>query len=142
VARRFTKEFKGGFIYALQEYFNIVMPIAIYIALEAIHKNSWLYVLDSPEWSIATIFLAYISIGRYRIAIERSGRKIFEPIFGIMALVSLLLILASVINAYVSIEHESSQTTSLIITRIFLGLFSSIQFFILITAVRTLKKQS
>lgn len=137
--RPFTQEFKTGFLNSFYEYLIITIPVGIYVSLEALHKNDWNYLYKSPEWSIATIFLAFISLIRYRNAAEKSGKKILEPIFGIISIFSLLQIVFSAINASMSFDNETSRPT---IFRIILFTISSSQFFLLMTGSNLLRKHS
>ncbi|MBN8865821.1 MAG: hypothetical protein J0H92_20780 [Sphingobacteriales bacterium] len=135
--KQFSENFRKGFWTALYEYLIVTLPVAIYVMLEAIHKKSWIVFITTPEWSIATIFLAFISISRYRSSLEKSGGRIFEPIFGLISILSLILIVGSTINAYLSLEEE---TISAIVIRIVLFIVSSMKFLVLITGSKLLQQ--
>jgi hypothetical protein len=49
------------------DYLLLTLPVAGYVAIESIHKGNWTYLLLSPEWSVATIF---ITLQTYRIYTE------------------------------------------------------------------------
>ncbi len=138
---RFTTDFKKGFWTAMYEYLIITMPIGIYVFLEASHEADWTYLYETAEWAIATIFLSFIGISRYLMAIRRSDKAIFEPILGIIGILMLTIIIASTLNAKISIDSESVDHGAVIFRIILFG-FTSILFFILIIGTRTLRKDS
>jgi hypothetical protein len=133
----FSKNFRDGFFVALYEYLIITMPVGIYVSLEALHKNNWGFFFNSPEWSIATIFLSFISVSRYRKAIEKGGFKLSDPVFGIIGIIGLSIVVCSTLNAYVSIKEESS---SAVIFRGILFVVASSKFFILLIGTKLLQK--
>ena len=135
LVRRFSDNFRRGFWTALYEYILVTLPVAIYVMLEALHRKEWIVLLTTPEWSIATIFLSFISLNRYRSALEKSGRKIFEPIFGLISILTLILIVGATLNAYLSMEEESGGA---IFLRITLFLIASLKFIILVTGSKLL----
>src|SRR5215510_6978040 len=55
----FSKEAAQACLSACYEYLLITLPVALYVVLEAIHKGDATFCLWSPEWAIATIFLAF-----------------------------------------------------------------------------------
>ena len=135
LVRRFSDNFRKGFWTALYEYVLVTLPVGIYVMLESLHKKEWIVLLTTPEWSIATIFLSFISINRYRSSLERSGRKIFEPLFGLISVLALILIVGATLNAYVSMEQESGGA---IFLRIAFFLVASLKFIILVTGSKLL----
>jgi hypothetical protein len=97
------------------EYLLITLPIIIYITLEAIHQKSAAYLLQSPEWSIATIFLSFQTVRLFLEGMERDrGRLIC------VALVTLLVLLvtAASINTYMGLESGlDAQSWTLLVTK-------------------------
>ena len=135
----FTENFKKGFWTALYEYLIITMPVGIYVFLEAFHKNDWNYLYTTPEWAIATIFLSFISLSKYLASIGASGKAVFEPIVGIIGILILTIIIASTINANISIERESQGA---VVCRVMLLLIATVIFFIFMTGTKLIRKES
>lgn len=134
----FSKEFKQGFWIAAYEYMLISLPVGIYVILECLHKGSWLYFFKSPEWSIVTIFLAFVSLSRYISTIKKMGANVFEPIIGVISVCILLVIIFAILNAKSSIESESTEA---ICFRIVLFCITSVFFFIFMTGTQLIKNR-
>lgn len=49
----------------LIELIEIIAPIALYVIFEAIHKHQLKFLITSPEWGIASLFLFFIGIKNY-----------------------------------------------------------------------------
>jgi len=135
--RPFTPAFKEGFFEALYEYLIITTPILIYLCLEAHHKNEWVYIITSPEWAIASIFLLLVSLIKYLHTLALIKMKPSVNIVGIIQLVIILIILAAIYNAKVSIDSE---TNTAIVLRIIIFFISSLIFFVFIIGKNLLKK--
>lgn len=134
----FSQEFKQGFWIAVYEYLIISLPVGIYVILECLHQNDWTRFVTSPEWSIVTIFLAFISLSRYVSTIKKAGTTVFEPIIGIMSVVILLVIICAILNAKASIDKESYQA---IYFRIFLFSITTVFFFIFMTGTQLIRNR-
>jgi hypothetical protein len=134
----FSQKFKDGFWKSLYEYLLISLPVAIYVILEALHKNDIIVLFVSPEWAIVTIFLAFVSLSKYLSSIAKSGKSIFEPIIGIISLFILLIVIAAIVNAKISMDAESNGA---ICFRLFLFLLTSIFFFVFMTGAQLLGKE-
>ncbi|HAK79483.1 MAG TPA: hypothetical protein DCM71_21890 [Runella sp.] len=135
--RPFSNNFKKGFLIALYEYLIITLPIGLYVFIEASHKSNWHFLYSTPEWSIATIFLSFISLSKFVADLGKDGRKFDGPILGIFGLFNLIIIVSAAMNANMSLEKES---ITLIIFRIFIFSISTIVFFVLVTGIRLIKK--
>jgi hypothetical protein len=139
----FSDVFKKSLWAALYEYLITILPVAIYVGLEASHKHDWTFLFLSPEWSIATIFLSFISLANYASAILKSGVRVYGPILGIIGIFQLLIIILATINANNALAlHEltaKDSPTGSNIFRIILFITSSIVFFIFITGEKMLK---
>ena len=123
----------------LYEYALIVTPILIYVWIEATHK-SYIFLISSPEWAIATIFLNFQAISLYRSTMRAAGRR---PTSGFLNGVNLLLIVIVIvasINAYNGIHYESKMSN--ILLRIVLLLVSSFNFFALVASAELTKIES
>lgn len=137
--KSFSPSFKIGLWTALYEFLIITMPIGIYVILEVLHKDQWDILYQSPEWSIATIFLAFISLSRYRSSLEKVRKPIIEPIFGIISILTLTEIIAATINVNLSLVHEDDHPHNGIIAfRIVLFIIVSLQFILLVTGSKRL----
>lgn len=89
------------------EYFLVTLPVAIFVTLEALHKEDRSFCWSSPEWAIATIFLLFQGLSLYIRELTRTGRKISEGYIGILGLVVLVGAVITSINAYQSL-HENT----------------------------------
>lgn len=112
------------------EYILIVVPVLIYVSLEATHKG-FFYVVKSPEWAIATIFLCFQAVSLYTKGLMHTGKKLNGVVLSILYLGAMLMIIASTITAYVSLEDKTNTTTQIIV-RMSLFLASTLGFFILV----------
>jgi hypothetical protein len=137
-----TKEFKDGLLYAFYEYLLIISPVGIYVGLEALHKNSFAYFFASPEWSIATIFLSAVGILNFHNEIESAGKKLKHSYLGILIISNVLIIVVSVLNAYLSMEsppNRDAPSKSITILRQILFLFTTVLFFIAVAGSKSFK---
>jgi hypothetical protein len=124
----------GGFVKkalleAVYEYLLVTMPVGLYVLLEAVHKNWYGYFFLSPEWSIATIFLAFQGVSLYIRGAKNLAAKISPAAMGIIALAAVLIIIFASINAYQSLAH---QTAMLVTARMILFAATSIVFVLLV----------
>jgi len=137
----FTQDFKKGFWSAVYEYLIVIMPVGIYVFLEASDDKGWNYLYCSPEWAIATIFLSFISLSQYIASIGKSGKQVIEPIIGIISIIILLIIVASTLNAKISIDVGSGKDSdAAIYCRIILFTMATIIFFIFMTGTKLIKR--
>jgi hypothetical protein len=135
---KFTPSFKSSLSKTFYEYIQIMLPIAVYVFLEANHQNSVSYFFTSPEWAIGTIFLSFNSTFNYfKDIIKKEGVKINEHLLSLFPLIALIICVFATLNAYWSMSKENSL---LIIGRIALLFFSSIIFFLLMTKPDEFKK--
>jgi hypothetical protein len=110
MSQPFSDDFKKNLWAALYEYLITILPVAIYVGLEASHKHDWTFLFLSPEWSIATIFLSFISLANYASAILKSGVKVYGPILGLMGIFQLLIIIIATLNANSALEIQEAST--------------------------------
>lgn len=126
--------FKKVILPAIYEYLLIVLPVFIYVAMEATH-NGFIYLLTSPEWAIASIFLCFQASALYIKGLLRIGQKINGVFIGILFLFSMIIIIFATLNAYLSLDHTNN-TPLIIILRLILFTISSVYFFILVCSVK------
>jgi hypothetical protein len=107
------------------EYLLITLPIVIYTSLEALHEGSVAPLLHSPEWSIATIFLAFQTV---RLFVENMDRTSGRLMAIVLVIVLMLLITAASINTYMGLETKTHQSPLLVLTRWALLLAASLFF--------------
>ena len=108
------------------EYLLIVLPILIYVTLEAIHHGDVAHLLRSPEWSIATIFLALQTV---RLFVEGMDRHYGRLLAVALITVLVILVTAASINIYMGMEFEAaSQLWGLLATKWFLLLAATFFF--------------
>lgn len=127
------RHIRNAFIPALYEYLLIILPVLIYVSIEAIHKEEMSFVLTSPEWSIATIFLLFQGNSLYRSFLKKSGRKINEHFFGLVALLSFTMALLTLVNSFLAL-HENTRLS--IVIRIALFCFTSASFLLAVTSAK------
>jgi hypothetical protein len=89
------------------EYFLLVLPILIYVSLEALHHEDAAYLLKSPEWSVATIFIVIQTI---RIHVESIASD-WNRSFTILLVIFLgVVTLAAGINIFIGLEQANKQS--------------------------------
>jgi hypothetical protein len=97
------------------EYLLITLPIVIYATLEAIHQHRAALLLLSPEWSIATIFLALQTV---RLFVEGMDRLRGRLLAVVLVIVQVVLISSASINIYMGLEAGiETQSWPLLATR-------------------------
>lgn len=133
-----NRKIKLAIIHSLYEYFLIVLPVLIFVAIESTHKG-WEYLYKSPEWSIATIFLSLQSIALFRTDLRKSGRQISELIFNVFRLITIVVVVLASINIYSSLDDEHNTLLNILIRWLFF-LITSISFFFLVTAGKSIKE--
>lgn len=95
------------------EYLLLTLPVLIYVAMEAVHHQTFWYLLVSPEWSIATIF---ILVQTYRLFIEEmSGSPKGRRMGDFLMLTLVLFAIAASINAFMAIGHAEPSISVLTI---------------------------
>lgn len=129
--------FREVILPTIYEYVLIVIPIAIYVTLEAAHKDVK-HFIKSPEWAIASIFLCFQAIALYYKHMAGSPRRINIEFLGFLLLFIVVITVASAINAYVSLE-EIENTKGKVLLRLVLLTISSTCFFVLVLASKIKK---
>lgn len=114
---------------ALFEYLMIVLPVAIYIVMEAFHHHHWKLVLESPEWAIATIFLAFHGAVLYVQNLKKSGLELSETTLLLLAMAVLVVIVAAIVNAY---DDLDAVTRMSLVFRVALFGFASVAFLLMV----------
>lgn len=79
----------------------VTLPIVIYATLEAIHQHRLALLLLSPEWSIATIFLALQTVRLFVEGTERGGGQLLAVV---LVIIQMALITSASINIYMGLE--------------------------------------
>lgn len=123
---------------SLYEYVIITLPIGLYVTIEAIHKKSLKYLITSPEWGIAIIFLIYIGITDYISSARKSKEIVNEISIKILNLIRLIGIIASLMLTHYSVN---SDTITLKFIRIIVLIFCSFGFIFLMTGANRMKKK-
>jgi hypothetical protein len=116
------------------EYMFVVLPVLIFVCMEAISKGG-MYILKSPEWAIASIFLCFQGASLYMRGLMKAGKPINGRWIAILYMLILVITIAAVLNAFLSIAPYYN-TRNKIIFRLVVFLFSSIIFLILSGAGR------
>lgn len=122
---------------SLYEYAIITLPIGLYVTIEAIHKESLNYLVTSPEWGIAIIFLIYLGITDYISSARKSKEIVNEISIQIFNLIRLVGIIVSLMLTHYSVNADSM---TLKIIRIIAFIIVSLGFIILITGANRMKK--
>lgn len=112
---------RSAVLVACYEYLLVTLPVGLYVTLEAIHRERFLFLVVSPEWAIATIFLAFQGVTLYARNLKAAGRKISWHWVGILSLFALVTIFGASINAF---ESLGQSTTLSVVVR--LSLFSTV----------------
>lgn len=128
---KISKRTWKAIINALIEYFLITAPIGLYVTFESIHKHSWTYMLSSPEWGIATIFLIFIGITNYVSSARKCKKEVDETIIRVLVVSRFFLITVSILVTLFSVLHDN---IVLKVVRSLLFLFISAGFIIMISA--------
>jgi len=123
-------DFKNVILPALYEYALVILPVFIYVSLEALHKGME-HLVTSPEWAIASIFLCFQSASLYLKGLLHTGKKINGVFIGLLYMIVLLIIVSAVLNANMAMEESGNSVLSIGI-RLFLITVSTIIFFILV----------
>ena len=119
---------------ALYEYLLITIPVGLYIGLEAVHSD-WKILVSSPEWSVATIFLLFQGLTLYVRHLGGTGARVSGVKIGVLALLSLVIAVFTVINIYKSLE-EGHNTTAAVIFRLGLFLITSAGFMVMVSGAK------
>jgi hypothetical protein len=104
---RHSREFTVALLRATYECLLVILPVGFYVGLEAIHRHDRLFLLSSPEWSIATVFLSFQGVALYRSNLRRTGKPLQEDTFDFLQMLVLIITLSAAIVAYLSLEHGS-----------------------------------
>src|SRR5260221_13763875 len=73
------------------EYIIITSPVLIYVGLEAMRHHDLMYLITSPEWSVATIFLTIQSARLFLESVHgTSARHLSYPLIILLAVLALL----------------------------------------------------
>jgi hypothetical protein len=109
----------------LVEYVTVTLPVVVYIFMEALQRKEWLHFIHSPEWSIATIFLAIQAIRLFLDSVRNpAGRNIVH----LLVLFLGLLILCASINTYIGLQQDDEQSVPTIVARWLFFFLSSLLF--------------
>ena len=121
------------------EYLLLVIPIAIYVMLEALHKHDWHYFFKSPEWGIATIFLSFQGVWLYFKSLIGKNRKINHNFLGLLFLLVVIITVAAILNSFISLDPVYNNRRNIII-RLILLIAASVSFLILTLSGRQNEK--
>jgi hypothetical protein len=122
-------EVRKSLIAAISEYLLITAPILIYVSLEAWNSSQLEDFAASPEWSMATVFLAFQGSSLYRKHLALTGRQLSEPWLDLLRLSATIITFAASINIYISLRCNSM---SAIIFRLVLFGVSSVFFLVFV----------
>jgi hypothetical protein len=122
-------------LFALMEYAKLTLPVLFYVLLEAFHHKGGSFIIASPEWGIATVFLAIHGPGLCEDEVERCDYGVSKLRMRFFRSAALLLAGAALLNSFLSFDHES---TLKVILRVALFCFASIAFILVVGAARHL----
>ena len=97
-------------IKTVYEYLLIVVPVGVYVALEAIHKDKLSWFFLSPEWAIASIFLAFQTCALYIKYLDRTHKKLNNNLIYLLLIFAFILSITATINAFISLEDNNWKT--------------------------------
>lgn len=108
------RKFQFALLWTAYEYLLIITPVALYVYLVSLHHlYAFCEFIHSPEWNIATIFLASQGQSIYRTELEESQRSMSRPVMGLIGLFVLLVIVFAVANIQSSFIRPSTTVTTL-----------------------------
>jgi len=117
--------------FSLMEYASLVLPIASYVLLEAINgKVEWFF-FTSPEWGIATVFLAIHGPQLFEEEMRGSGIRLSAMRLRLIRNIGLVLAGAALLNSSLSFNQENSTKIGL---RIAMFVLSTVTFFVCVGA--------
>lgn len=123
---------------SIYEFVLITFPIGLYVCFEAIHKHSFTYLITSPEWGIAIIFLIFIGISNYISSARKSKREINETVIKVLNLSRLIGIIISVLISFYSVMWDNKW---LVYVRVILLVGISISFIVILTSSELMNKK-
>lgn len=100
LARRVAKSLMASFY----EYLLVVSPVLLFLMLDSVARNNWSVLISSPEWSIATIFLAFQGRTIHRRCM--AGRRVSDNWLALIDLAAVFITVASSIDAYISLSQN------------------------------------
>jgi hypothetical protein len=118
---------------AAYEYLLIVVPVGLYVALEATRKDRLAIFWTSPEWAIATVFLLFQGLTLYIRHLSRTGVRLSATKIGLLGLFSLIGTTTTLINAYRSLDEHDNTAVAIFIRLIFFVVVSC-AFFLFVAA--------
>lgn len=130
MANRTTSRIAKALFFSFYEFLLIIVPVGVYVCIEAVHKNDIWYFFMSPEWSIASIFLAFQGVALYVKYLNKSNKKLNFPVIGFMVLISVIATIIATINISVSLNFNGSDA---IIVRTIQFILTSILFVSLVS---------
>jgi hypothetical protein len=83
------------------EYLLLVLPILIYVVLEAVKAEEPIHVFTSPEWSIGTIFLTLQTQRMFTQEMGSSGMA--KGLQQLLSVVVVLVTIAAAVNVYAAL---------------------------------------
>lgn len=115
------------------EYSKLTLPVLLYVLLEALHHRGITFVITSPEWGIATAFLAIHGPELCEEDVAGGARGVSALRMRFFRSLGLMLALIALLNSFVSLEHE---TALKVLVRLTLFCFASIAFVLVVGAAR------
>lgn len=87
------------------EYIVLVLPVAIYAVLEVTGHKPWHHFLTTPEWSIATIFIA---IQNVKSQFQMSRHDVDGGFPTLVVILMFSISLAAIVNAFMNLQSGPS----------------------------------
>ena len=124
------------FLASLYEYLLVILPVGLYVLLESIHKDDLSYLITSPEWAIASMFLSFIAFREYITSIRKSKRNAREPFLKLMSIISLLMTSTALVTTIFSIFYDN---IFLVVFRVLFFILLSIIFLSIVVSATLIK---
>ena len=134
-----SSESREAIACAIYEYLLIVLPVLLYLLMESLHRDDWFALWRSPEWSIATLFLAFQAGSLYARKMTKTGRKLSFDTMSLLALGIVVIISVATLNTWLSLVHPSAWVTGF---RVFLFTLVTMVFIILVGSGRAAELRS
>lgn len=120
-------------LYSLLEYGTLTIPVLLYVGLESFHEKGLLFLLTSPEWGIATVFLSIYGPRRFQEEVAAGGHELSGIRMRFLSACGLIVAFSALINCFLSFTGESN---ALVIIRMAMFVAASMTFVALLGAAR------
>jgi hypothetical protein len=101
------REVVDAVLFSMMEYLGLVLPVLLYVMLEAFHDKGPMFLLTSPEWGIATCFLGIHGPSVFEEELDECGRQVSPLRMRFFRACGLMIAGAALVNSFLSFDSES-----------------------------------